>query len=112
MVIKLFEMILTTTMKVVLPLVTHWGLVLVSIVADVALVLGVCRCIDVLTSVLIVIWVAVRVESLAINIIQDILLLCHEILLLLLDRKIWFDIIVSCCGVCYPSSFKVMISLL
>ena len=69
MVIKLFEMVLATTMKVVLSFIAHWRLVFVSIVTNIALVLGICYCINVLTSVLIVIRVTIRMESLAINVV-------------------------------------------
>ena len=69
MVIKLFEMVLATTMEVVLSFIAHWRLVFISIVTNIALVLGICCCINVLTSVLIVIWVTIRMESLAINVV-------------------------------------------
>ena len=105
-------MILATTVEVVLPFIANGRLVFVSIVTNIALVLGICCCVNVLTCVLIVIWVAIRMESLAVNIVQLglFLLLSHEILLLVDGKIIWFDIIVSSCRVWH--SFKILIPLL
>jgi len=72
-IIKLLEMVLATAMKVIFSLVTYWWLVFVSVVADIALVVGICCSINVLTCVLIVIRITIWVESLTINIVEDIL---------------------------------------
>lgn len=114
MIIKLLEVVSTSTIKVIFPLVTYWWLVFVSVVANIAIVVGICCSVNVLTCMLIVIRITIWVESLTINIVEHIffLLLCQEILLFIDREIIWFNIIVSCCRVCYWYSLKVIILLL
>ena len=111
MVVPLLEMVLAATMQIVLSLITNWWLILVPIVSNIALIVGICSCVDILTGVLVVIWIRVWVESLAVNVVEDVLLFCHKVLLLL-NRKIRFDVIVTCGRLRHRYSFVILIFLL